>query len=84
MREFGGAAYIVMGLFNPLPLILWRWRRYWALPYAILLAIGVIILTCWPHMLVDPALLVLSLSYIVLFAKDNVKRIIASSLVNHQ
>ena len=67
MREFGGAAYIMMVLFNPLPLILWRWRKYWALPYAILLAIGIVVLLCLPHMLVDPAYLVLALSYVVLF-----------------
>lgn len=84
MREFGGAAYILMVLFNPLPLILWKWRRYWALPYSILLAIGTIILECWPHMLVDPAYLLLALSYVVLFAKDSIKRIIASSITNHQ
>lgn len=84
MREFGGAAYILMVLFNPLPLILWKWRRYWALPYSILLAIGTIILACWPHMLVDPAYLLLALSYVVLFAKDSIKRIIASSITNHQ
>lgn len=67
MREFGGAAYIMMVLFNPLPLMLWRWRRYWALPYAILLTIGIIVLLCLPHMLVDPTFLVLALAYIVLF-----------------
>lgn len=69
MREFGGAAYILMILFNPLPLILWKWRRYWALPYAIVLAIGVVVLACWPHMLIDPAILVLLSAYVVLFAK---------------
>lgn len=73
MREFGGAAYIMMALFNPLPLILWRWRKYWALPYAIILLIGAIVLLCLPHMLVDPAIIVLTLAYIVLFAKDFVK-----------
>lgn len=78
MREFGGAAYIMMVLFNPLPLILWRWRKYWALPYAVLLAIGVIVLLCLPHMLMDPAYLVLALSFVVLFAKDRVKQFIAS------
>jgi hypothetical protein len=78
MREFGGAAYIMMVLFNPLPLILWKWRKYWALPYAILLSIGIIILLCLPHMLVDPAFLVLGLAYVALFAKDSVKRIISS------
>ena len=78
MREFGGAAYIMMVLFNPLPLILWRWRNYWALPYAVLLTIGIILLLCLPHMLVDPAFLVLALAYVVLFAKDSIKHIIAS------
>lgn len=78
MREFGGAAYIMMVLFNPLPLILWRWRKYWALPYAILLAIGIVVLLCLSHMLVDPAFLVLALSYVILFAKDSVKWFIAS------
>lgn len=69
MREFSGSAYILMVLFNPLPLIFWHWRRYWALPYAIVLAIGVVVLACWPHMLIDPALLVLTAAYVVLFAK---------------
>ena len=74
MREFGGAAYILMVLFNPLPLIFWRWKRYWALPYAIILLIGVVVLLCMPHMLVDPAILVLALTYVVLFAKDALKK----------
>lgn len=78
MREFGGAAYILMLLFNPLPLVLWRWRRYWALPYAILLVLGVVVLACWPHMLIDPAMLVLTISYVVLFAKDSIKKYIAA------
>lgn len=79
MREFGGAAYLLMALFNPLPLILWKWRRYWALPYAALLTVGVVVLLCLPHMLVDPAFLVLAMAYVVVFAKDGVKRIIAAS-----
>lgn len=73
MREFGGSAYILLALFNPLPLIVWRWRRYWSLPYAIILLIGVVVLLCLPHMLVDPAILVLTLAYVVLFTKDPVK-----------
>ena len=72
MKEFGESAYITMALFNPLPLILWKWRQYWALPYAILLAIGVIVLVCWPHMLIDPALLMLAVAYVVLFAKEKI------------
>lgn len=75
MREFGGSAYILMALFSPLPLILWRWRKYWSLPYAIALLVGLIVLLCLPHMLVDPAILVLALVYVVLFAKDSIKKI---------
>lgn len=78
MREFGGSAYLMMVLFNPLPLLLWKWRKYWALPYAILLAIGMIVLACWSHMLVDPAFLVLVWAYVVLFAKSSIIRIISS------
>ena len=74
MREFGGSAYILLALFNPLPLIFWRWRKYWALPYAIALLVGLVVLLCLPHMLVDPAILVLALAYIVIFAKGSVKR----------
>lgn len=73
MKEFGGAAYIMMALFNPLPLICWHWRQYWALPYAGLLASGLIVLACWPHMLIDPALLVLACAYAILFAKVKIQ-----------
>lgn len=78
MSEFGGSAFLLMVLFNPLPLTAWKWRKYWAFPYALLLAIGVIVLLCLPHMLVDPAFLVLALSYITIFAKDKVKSLIPS------
>ena len=69
MNEFGDAAYILLALFNPIPLVLWRWRRYWALPYAVLLALGAVVLACWRHMLVDPALLVLAGAYVVIYVK---------------
>lgn len=78
MREFGGSAYILMALFNPIPLVLWHWRKYWALPYAVALLVGLIVLICLPHMLVDPAILILALAYIALFAKDTVKKQISS------
>lgn len=78
MREFGGSAYILLALFNPLPLIFWRWRCYWLLPYALILLIGTIVLLCLPHMLIDPAILVLTLAYIVLFAKEAVKKQISN------
>lgn len=78
MANFGGPVFILMVLFNPLPAIAWRWRKYWSLPYAVILLIGSLILICWPHMLVDPFFLVLTLSYVALYAKNSVKRWIAS------
>ena len=74
-QQFAGAGWLMMLLFNPLPLLLWKWRRYWQLPYAVVLLIEAIILVCWPHMLVDPAYIVLLLSYIVLFGWDTLKQI---------
>ena len=45
--------------FNPLPAVIWYWRKYWALPYAILMIIWVIgmifaphLLALWPHILI--------------------------------
>lgn len=67
---FTGAGWLMLLLFNPLPLLLWKWRKYWQLPYAIVLLIEAIVLVCWPHMLVDPAYIILLLSYIVLFASE--------------
>ncbi len=69
-QQFAGAGWLMMVLFNPLPLMLWKWRKYWQLPYAVLLLIEAIVLVCWRHMLVDPAYIILLLSYIVLFASE--------------
>lgn len=78
MPHFGGPAFILLALFNPLPAIGWYWHRYWALPYACVLLIGIGILTFWPHMVIDPFFLVLSLSYVVIGAKDEIKRFVTS------
>ena len=78
MLDFGLSAYLSMVLFNPLPAICWKWRRYWSLPYAIVLLAGVIVLALLPHMLVDPALLILALAYAVMYAKEPIKRFIAA------
>ncbi len=50
---------------NPLPLILWKWRRYWALPYAIILALWSIVMIIYPHQLTDPTYVILTLALIV-------------------
>ena len=73
-QQFAGAGWLMMVLLNPLPLLLWKWRRYWQLPYAVLLLIEALVLVCYPHMLVDPAYIILLLSYIVLFASEPIIR----------
>ena len=48
--------------FNPLPLICWKWRKHWALPYAIAIALWLIAMMLWPHTLTDAPYLLLALS----------------------
>lgn len=74
---FTSAGWLMVVLFNPLPLTMWKWRRYWQLPYAVLLLIEALVLVCWRHMLVDPAYIVLLLSYIVLFASEPIMQVYA-------
>lgn len=74
-QQFAGAGWLMMLLFNPLPLLLWKWHRYWQIPYAVLLLIEALVLVCWRHMLVDPAYIILLLSYIVLFALEPIMQI---------
>lgn len=58
--------------FNPLPTLFWKWRRYWALPYA-----GVIFLWCavmagellWGHVLVDWTHILLAITFALLLLK---------------
>ncbi|MCQ2266358.1 MAG: DUF4105 domain-containing protein [Bacteroidaceae bacterium] len=45
---------------NPLPLLLWRWRRQWALPYAALCLVWIVAMLIIPQQLVDPLHLLLA------------------------
>lgn len=54
--------------FNPLPLVLWPLRKYWALPIAGVLWVWVVFLLRASHRMTDPAYYVLALTYSVLFA----------------
>jgi len=51
--------------FNPLPLLLWKWRRKWCLPYAVVIGIWALVMWLWPHVLTDSAYIVLSLALII-------------------
>ncbi len=86
MSEFGGSGFLLMILFNPLPAIFWKWRKYWELPYAILLCVGIIVLLLQPHMLVDPAFICLAVAYVVLYLKETIRQAFAGlkrSATNH-
>lgn len=53
--------------FNPLPFLFWKWRRYWALPYAVILAVWAACMVLAPHKLTDSALCLLVVSLIVMY-----------------
>lgn len=63
--------------FNPLPLIFWRWRKYWALPYVGVLTIWCIAMsaiTILGHVLVDWPHIVLVVAWIMIMIKQtNIK-----------
>lgn len=48
--------------FCPLPLLLWKWRRLWALPYSTLILIWCIGILLYPHQLVDLSHVILALA----------------------
>lgn len=53
--------------FNPLPLVFWKWRRHWALPYAVILSVWSACMVLAPHKLTDSALCLLVVSLIVMY-----------------
>lgn len=62
--------------FNALPFIFWKWRKYWAFPYAIVIGIWVVTMLLWPHSLTDETYIVISLalmaSYINILYKNRI------------
>ena len=62
--------------FNPLPAICWKWRKYWALPYAIILAIWCLAMTAmtiWGNVLADWNHIVMVLAFAtILYKQSNV------------
>lgn len=57
--------------FNILPAICWKWRQYWALPYAVICAIWLLVMVCYPHRLIDPAYIPLTLAWIIVLLKQS-------------
>ena len=56
-------------LFNPLPLIFWKWRRKWALGYAGVLLAWIAFMLLHPHRLTGPAYLTLAAAYALMYAR---------------
>lgn len=67
--------------FNILPIIFWRWRKYWALPY-----VGVLLLWCMamllsPHMLVEMTHILFVIAFaLVLLKQSNAKQFVLLKL----
>jgi len=60
--------------FNPLPLVFWKWRRYWAWPFAGVIAIWLACMILAPHRMTDPAYYILALAYIALYVRVGVRK----------
>ena len=60
--------------FNLLPLVFWRWRRYWAWPFAAVLVAWEALMVFYPHQLTDWAYVVIVTAYIVFYVKQGCGR----------
>lgn len=61
--------------FNILPAICWKWRKKWALPYVIVIALWCICMLCAPHRLVEYTHIILAISFgIILLKQKYLKR----------
>ncbi len=56
--------------FNPLPILLWHWRRWWAGIYAILLILWVLTAWFYPHLLIDPAFPIITVGLVIVYFKQ--------------
>ncbi len=57
--------------FNLLPVIFWKWRKYWAVPYACVLVLWCLLMLCVPHMIVDTTHIILTFVWIILLFKQS-------------
>ena len=55
--------------FNVLPAICWYWRKYWALPYAIIILIWCGAMCVAPHVLVDVPHILIATAFAILLIK---------------
>jgi len=51
--------------FNPLPLLLWKWRRYWVLPYALIISVWAIYMLAAPQRMVGRYYVIVAISLVL-------------------
>lgn len=56
--------------FNPLPAICWYWRKYWALPYDVLMIIWVVAMMCMPYKAAYGEHILLIVAWIIVLFKQ--------------
>ena len=59
--------------FNPLPLLFWHWRQYWALPYTVVMVVWSLVmigLALWGHILVDWSHILLVVAWMIIVCKQ--------------
>ena len=56
--------------FNILPLMFWHWRRYWALPYAVVMVVWMVAMVVYPHQIVEASHLLLTAAWTVAIVKQ--------------
>ena len=57
--------------FNVLPAICWKWRKYWALLYAVFLVVWCIVMISVPYMIVDIPHIIFTLAFVVVLLKQS-------------
>lgn len=58
--------------FNPLPILFWKWRDQWCIPYAVLMVIWSVGMMCAPHRLVEAAHIILVYAFMIVILKQTI------------
>lgn len=61
--------------FNILPAICWKWRQWWALPYAVIIGLWLIYSLVNPHQLADSSMLVTALAFMIVLINNKNNKI---------
>ena len=62
--------------FNPLPVLFWKWREKWAIPYAAIEIVWCVGMICAPHRLVEYAHIILVIAFTLILMKTKIRNLI--------